>query len=262
VVGGTLGLLALVVGVGVGVVHRALRQAVRWQLVARNVAADLELPPAVDAPVVTLDHGQARRLLEAAEGTWLHMLVLLGAATGARRGELLALRWADLDLDAGTARIWRSLQLVDGRLRLKETKTRAGDRTVGLGPSTVAALRRHRAQQAERRLAFGTAYNMGDDLVVCQADGQPWRPDYCSAAFRALVRRASLPTAIHLHTLRHSAASFLAAEGVPASDIAAQLRHADGGALALRVYVHPLEENKRRAAAHLDRIVSGGSHSG
>jgi hypothetical protein len=71
-----------------------------------------------------------------------------------------------------------------------------------------------------------------------------------------LVRRADLPAAIHVHTLRHSAASFLAAEGLPASDIATQLGHADGGALALRVYVHPLEENKRRAAAHLDRIIS------
>lgn len=128
----------------------------RWQLVARNVAANLELPPAVDAPMVTLDHGQARRLLEAAEGTWLHMLVLLGAATGARRGELLALRWGDLDLDAGTARIWRSLQLVDGRLRLKETKTRAGDRTVGLGPSTVATLQRRAAAHLDRIVSSGS----------------------------------------------------------------------------------------------------------
>jgi integrase len=253
------GLSARTVGHVHRVVHRALRQAVRWQLVARNVAADFELPRASDAPMMTLDHEQARRLLEAAEGTWLHVLVLLGAATGARRGELLALRWADLDLEAGTARIWRSLQLVNGRLRVKETKTRAGDRTVGLGPSTVAALRRHRAEQAERRLAFGTAYHTAGDLVVCQVDGRPSRPDYCSAAFRALVRRAGLPAAIHVHTLRHSAASFLAAEGLPASDIAAQLGHADGGALALRVYVHPLEENKRRAAAHLDRVISAGS---
>jgi integrase len=127
------GLSARTVGHVHRVVHRALRQAVRWQLAARNVATDLELPSVIDRPMMTLDLEQARRLLEAAEGTWLYMLVLLGAATGARRGELLALRWADLDLDAGTARIWRSLQLVDGRIRVKETKTRAGDRTVGLG---------------------------------------------------------------------------------------------------------------------------------
>jgi integrase len=75
--------------------------------------------------------------------------------------------------------------------------------------------------------------------------------------FRALVRRAGLPDTIHVHTLRHSAASFLAAAGVPASDIAAQLGHADGGALALRVYVHPLAEGLTRAAAHLDRVIGG-----
>ena len=86
-------------------------------------------------------------------------------------------------------------------------------------------------------------------------DGRPYRPDSTSTQFRKFVDQAGLPRSVHVHTLRHSAASFLAAEGVPVGDIAAQLGHADGGALALRIYVHPLEENKRRAAAHLDRII-------
>jgi len=133
-----------------------------------------------------------------------------------------------------------------------------GERTVGLGPSTVAALRRLRAEQAERRLAFGAAYHADLDLVVCKADGAPLHPEHVSGEFGALARRAGLPATVHLHTLRHSAASFLAAAGVPASDIAAQLGHADGGGLALRVYVHPLEENKRRAAAQLDQVIAGG----
>ena len=77
--------------------HRALRQAVRWRLLAVNPAADLELPPVAAAPMVTLTHEQARALLAVAEG-WQHTLVLLGLATGARLGELLALRWTDVDL--------------------------------------------------------------------------------------------------------------------------------------------------------------------
>jgi integrase len=243
--------------------HRMLHQAVRWRLLAVNPAADLELPPVVEPQMVTLSHAQARRLLEVAtdggRAGWWAPLILLAVATGARRGELLALRWADLDLDAGTVTISRTLRRGEQGLRYKAPKTRAGQRTVGLGPQTVTELRRLRADQLERRLAFGATYHAEDDLVVCKVDGAPLRPDHVSSEFRALAGRAGLPAEVHLHTLRHSAASFLAAAGVPASDIAAQLGHADGGALALKVYVHPLEENKRRAAAQLDRVI-GGEH--
>ena len=239
--------------------HRMLHQAVRWRLLAVNPAADLELPPVVEPQMVTLDHGQARQLLEVAAGPgragWWPPLLLLAVATGARRGELLALRWADLDLEAGTVRIGRSLRRGQAGLRYKPPKTAAGTRTVGLGPQAVAALRRLRVEQAERRLVYGAAYRTDEDLVVSKADGAPLNPEHVSGEFRRLAARAGLPPEVHLHTLRHSAASFLAAAGVPASDIAAQLGHADGGALALRVYVHPLAENKRRAAVHLDQVL-------
>jgi integrase len=237
-------------------VHRALRQAVRWQLLARNVASDLELPSVPKAAMVTLTREQARALLDAAKTRPLmYWLVLLGVATGARLGELLALRWADVDLDAGTVRIGASRRIVGGRMEVKPPKTEAGERTVALGSATVAALRRLRAEQAGRRLVLGGDYDAAADLVICKPDGRPYRPDAASTMFRKFVDAAGLPRTVHVHTLRHSAASFLAAAGVPASDIAAQLGHADGGALALRVYVHPLEENRRRAAEHLDRII-------
>jgi integrase len=238
------------------VIHRMLKQAVRWQLIARNPAADLELPSVPKLDMVTLTREQAGELLLAAQRRPLmRTLVLLGMATGARLGELLALRWADIDLDIGTARIGRSRRIVGRQMQVKGPKTEAGYRTVALGPVTVATLRQLRAEQAERRPALGPGYHTSEDLVICKLDGRPYRPDSTSTQFRKFVDQAGLPRSIHVHTLRHSAASFLAAEGVPAGDIAAQLGHADGGALALRVYVHPLEENKRRAAAHLDRII-------
>jgi integrase len=81
-----------------------------------------------------------------------------------------------------------------------------------------------------------------EDLAICKSDGRPYRPDSASTMFRTFVDRHGLPKTVHVHTLRHSAASFLAAADVPASDIAAQLGHADGGALALKVYVHPMAE--------------------
>jgi integrase len=237
-------------------VHRALRQAVRWQLLARNPASDLELPTVPKSEMVTLTREQARALLDAAKARPLmYWLVLLGVATGARLGELLALRWADVDLDAGAVRVGRSRRIVGGRMEVKPPKTEAGERTVALGPAAVVALKRLRVEQAGRRLVLGGDYDAAADLVICKPDGRPYRPDAVSTMFRRFVDQAGLPRTVHVHTLRHSAASFLAAAGVPASDVAAQLGHADGGALALRVYVHPLQENRRRAAEHLDRII-------
>jgi integrase len=116
--------------------------------------------------------------------------------------------------------------------------------------------------KAGLRLAYGERYHADADLICARADGGPVRPDYASAAFRALVARVGLPAGVHVHTLRHSAASLLAAAGVPPRDIAAQLGHRDGGALALRVYVHPLAENRRRAALLLDQVVAGGPGPG
>jgi integrase len=123
-------------------------------------------------------------------------------------------------------------------------------------PATLTALRRLHTEQALRRLALGVRYHadaerhrarqaLGTDspqdeyLVICKPDGRPYRPDSTSTQFRSFVDAHGLPRSIHVHTLRHSAASFLAAAGVPASDIAAQPGHADGGALALKVYIHP-----------------------
>lgn len=255
--------------------HRMLKQAVRWQLIAVNPAADLELPSIPKSVMATITRQQAGALLAAADQRPLmRYLILLGVATGARLGELLALCWSDIDLDAGTVKIGWSRRIVNHRMQVKEPKTEAGCRTVTLGPTTIAALRRLHTEQAERRLALGAGYHpdadrrrareaLGDDsiedeyLVICKTDGRPYRPDSTSTQFRKFIDSHGLPKSVHVHTLRHSAASFLAAAGVPASDIAAQLGHKDGGALALKVYVHPMAEGLARAGAHLDQVVGG-----
>ncbi len=252
--------------------HRMLKQAVRWNFIAQNPATDLELASVPKVEMVTLSREQAGALLRAAEPRPLmRALVMLGVATGARLGELLALCWTDVDLDAGIVRIGWSRRIVKGRMQVKGPKTDAGYRPVVLGPRTLAALKRLHAEQlerrlalgpdyhpdAERRLARGPDYNEDEYLVICKPDGRPYRPDSTSTQFRKFVDDNGLSRTVHVHTLRHSAASFLAAAGVPASDIAAQLGHKDGGALALKVYVHPMAEGLARAGAHLDQVVGG-----
>lgn len=256
---GTGGLAPRTVGHVHRALHRMLKQAVRWRRLAVNPAADLELPTVPKSEMVTLTREQASVLMKAAEARPLmRNLVMLGVATGARLGELLALRWDHVDLEAGTLKIGWSRRIVNKRMEVKPPKTEASVRTVNLGPTTVAALKRLRAEQAERRLILGPKYH-DEDLVICKPDGKPYRPDSTSTQFRAFVDEIGLPRAVHTHTLRHSAASFLAAAGVPASDIAAQLGHKDGGALALKVYVHPLREGLARAGAHLDQVIGGGA---
>jgi integrase len=251
------GLAPLTVGHVHRALHRMLKQATRWQLIARNPATDLELPTVAKPEMVTLSREQAGTLRAAAEQRPLmRNLVLLGVATGARLGELLALTWPDVDLEQGAMRIGRSRRIVGGQMQVKGPKTEAGYRTVALGPTVIATLRRLRAEQAERRLALGPDYH-DEDLVICKPDGRPYRPDSTSTQFRRFVDSVGLPKTVHVHTLRHSAASFLAAAGVPASDIAAQLGHRDGGTLALKVYVHPLADGLARAGAHLDQVVGG-----
>jgi integrase len=246
----------------VGHVHRALhlmlKQGVRWRLIAINPASDLELPSVTDQPMVILTHQQALALLKAAaQRRWLYVLILLGVATGARLGELLALQWADIDLEQGTVRIGRSRRIVNRRMQVKGPKTQAGYRKVVVGPTTIAALKRLRVEQVQQRLALRGDYYTDEHLVICKPDGRPYRPDSASTMFRTFADRHGLPKTVHVHTMRHSAASFLAAAGVPASDIAAQPGHADGGALALKVYIHPMAEGLARAGAHLDQVIGG-----
>jgi len=127
-------------------------------------------------------------------------------------------------------------------MEVKGPKTEACYRTVVVGPVTIAELKRLRVEQVRQRLALRGDYYTDEHRVICKPDGRPYRPDGASTIFRIFADRHGLPKTVHVHTLRHSAASFLAAAGVPASDIAAQLSHADGGALALKVYIHPLAE--------------------
>ena len=256
------GLSARTVGHVHRMLHRALRQAVRWRLLAVNPAAGLELPEPATAELVALTQAQAKQLLATAgqAPAWLRLLVTLGLALGLRRGEALGLHWRHVDLDQGTVSIRWQLVLVGGRVHWERPKTTAGERQLVLPAFAVEALRRHRTEQRTRKLALGAGYHPGGPdgpLVACYDDGRPVRPDHASKAFRALARRAGLPESVHVHTLRHSAASFLAAAGVPASDIAAQLGHADGGALALRVYVHALPDAAVKAAARLQEALGG-----
>jgi integrase len=267
--------------------HRSLEQAVTWRLVARNAASHATPPPRPHREAVALTPEQVAVLLDAADHTpspWLGTWTVLAAATGARNGELCGLEWVDLDLDAGTVRFRQALAIVDptvlpgaaspgvgdvnGRrkeLAVGPLKSAASNAILTLPPFAIQALRRHRREQRLLRLAVGQPATVGLrwvepgqpphpvelDLVFRTERGTPVNPNHASRAFARLA--ASVGLVAHPHLLRHALASAMAASKEPASIIAAQLRHADGGALAQRVYIHQLPGTAPRLA----RVIEG-----
>ena len=216
--------------------HRALRQAVRWGLVPRNAAAEADPPKVITPEMRPLSPIQARTLLQAASGNRLEALYVLAVSTGMRQGELLALAWEDVDPEARTVRVRRTLTLAKGGPCLTEPKTRGSRRSIRLTASAVEALERHRGcQEAERDAAGG---NWNDwDLVFCTRRGTPIRRDNLhDKHWKPLLRRAELPD-IRFHDLRHTCATLLLTKGVHPKIVSETLGHSSI-AITLDTYSH------------------------
>jgi len=157
----------------------ALNQAVKWEMLSRNVAALTKLRPVETEEVKPLSADDARKLLNCATGHRLEALYSVAIAVGLRRGEALGLSWDDIDLDAETLRVNRSLQRVreggKGELRLLQPKTQKSRRTIRLPDFAIKALRKHRARQAEERLLAGTEW-IDNNLVFTTRTGGPLEP--------------------------------------------------------------------------------------
>jgi integrase len=236
-------------------IHRTLRKALAdavdvEQLLPANPAARSKRPRATAAePVQVWTVEQLGSFLTAARSHRLFAFYRLASYTGARRGELLYLRWAAVDLDAGEVTFGGSTAVVRGK-RVEGTTKGGRSRTISLDRDTVAVLRDHRRQQAEERLAAGPAWNDNDGLVFTSRWGEPLYPDTVTALMTKLINRHNkslsppakpLPHA-RLHDLRHLHATTLLLAGVPVHVVAARLGHADP-AVTLRVYSHVLREH-------------------
>jgi integrase len=198
---------------------------------------------------------QARAFVPATADDRLGALWSTLLGTGIRRGEALALRWEDLDLDAGTLHLRRSVTTVRGQVvESDEGKTDAAARRIVLGPDLVELLRRHRRRQATERLAAGPAWQ-DTDTVFAELDGRAMHPNKASTTFTRAVAAAGLPP-IGLHGLRHTHATMLLRAGVPIPAVAQRLGHADAS-ITLAVYSHALPADDELAAAATGRVLFG-----
>jgi integrase len=228
------------------IVHVMLKHAAQWGVVPRNIAALVDAPRVKSQEIEILSHAQVKLVLETLRGEPFYPLVALALTGGLRRGELLGLRWADVDLNGGTLRVEQALEeTTRAGLVFKAPKSRHGRRTITLPPSTIAVLREHWKTQQEQRLMLGVGKAPPDALVFANSDGSPYSPNLLSKQWRRAMTAAGLEAT--LHSLRHSHASALIASGLDVLTISRRLGHGSA-ALTLNVYGHLFKPDDRAAA--------------
>jgi integrase len=240
------------------VLRRALDDAVQAGLVTRNVAALTKAPAVRRAEMRTWTAEQVGVFLAAASehAPRLAAAFTVEVTTGLRRGELLGLRWSEVDLDAARAHVVRSLVIVDNKVCESEVKTNAGRRLVPLAPEAVAALREHRKHQLEERLQWGPAYR-DLDLVFCREDGSPLHPERLIDAFARTTKAAGL-SPIRFHDLRHTFATLGLQAGVPAKVMQEILGHSSI-VVTLDTYSHAIPAMQEDATSKVAALIFGGS---
>jgi len=236
------------------ILRAALSDAVKWGLVPRNVATLVDGPRVPHHDIQPLSPDEARRLVEAVAPYRLGALFSVALAVGLRQGEALGLRWEDVDLDAGTLTVKKTLQRIGGEFVLVEPKTVRSRRTIALPSAAVDALRTHRARQMEERLMAGSLWRDEWGLVFTTAKGRPLQGTNVTRTFQQLLTRAGLRRQ-RFHDLRHSCASLLLAQGVHPRVVMETLGHSQIG-LTMNTYSHVLPPLQREAARRMDEVLA------
>jgi integrase len=233
--------------------RRALGQAVRWSMLPRNPVTLVDPPKQQRHEPSFLTAEEAKRLMASLAGDRLEPLVLLTLVTGLRRGEVLSLRWQDLDLEDGLVRVRGQYQKWEGRWQWLPLKTQQSRRTLIVPLFVVQALRQHRTRQVEVRLAVGSDWQ-DFDLVFCTEVGTPIDGPNLTRQFQRRLRRADVPH-IAFHGLRHSAATLLLARGLTIGQIQKILGHASGK-LTSDLYAHHSREIAEQAARKMEALFA------
>jgi integrase len=229
------------------VLQLALKRAVRWGLIPRNVCQAVE-PPRLTAKsnFKTLTKEQVRSLLKEAAGNRVEAIFVLAVTTGMRLGELLGLEWSNVNLDAGYVQVKTVLSEVNGKLKTKEPKTKSSRRRIDLPARAIEALRQHR----QRMISEG----FGDSpFVFTNEHGEWWRRSHFhDQSFKPLLKRAGLP-AIRFHDLRHTSATLLLTDNVHPKVVQERMGHSKIGTT-LDTYSHVVPTMQREAAEKFDEM--------
>jgi len=244
-----------------GRLRTALNEAVRRQLVVRNVALFVAIPRAAtkaaaeaEAKRAPWTEAEVTAFLAGIKGERLHAVLLL-SLIGLRPAEVCGLRWSDVDFDAGTVAAGENTRtLVDGEVEEKGAKSAAGKRGLPLPGAVLTALRAFKAKQAAEKLEAGEGYTGNGVYVLVDEVGEPQRTDWLRRRAHELMAKVGVRK-VRLYDARHACLTYLAGAGVPDVVLAAWAGHADGGTLAKRVYIHPDSSHLKVAADQLNTLL-------
>jgi integrase len=246
-------------GVGVRTVElaytnlkQALDQAVRLDLVPKNVASNVTPPRWKPREMEVWSDDEARRFLAVADQSAYGPIWLLALSKGLRKGELLGVRWSDVDLDRGTLRIAQTIGALHGKIVFKGTKNAGSKRAITLRAGVIAALRAHKVQQLERRLKVGEGWQ-DHDLVFTAAHGGPIHPDNLDRDFKRLVKLAGVKP-IRIHDCRHSYATLALSTGEHVKVVSDTLGHTDIS-MTLQTYAHVIPAQRVALADKMESML-------
>lgn len=233
------------------VLHAAFKQAVELGAIPTNPAARVRGPRIPRGRKITLKANEARAFLAAARGDRYEALYVLALTTGMRQGEMLGLRWRSVDLDTATVQVVESMSYVDRAVVWSDSKNDRSRRQISLSAIAVAALRSHRARQAEERLRADAWED--NDLVFCSPAGKPLRKDaIVRQSFNRLLKAAGVPL-ITFHQLRHTCATLLLEKGIHPKVVSDMLGHSSI-AMTLDLYSHVIKSMHDIAASAMDDL--------
>jgi integrase len=235
------------------VLSQALSHAVKQGVLVRNVADAVVSPRPGRSQMATLSSADVPRFLDAAQKTPYYVLFYTALYTGMRRGELLGLRWCDIDLGKASISVVQTLyRLSGGEFVIKEPKSPHSRRLVALSPSVAELLRRHYTEEETGRILLGKTL-AGDDLVFAHPDGGPLDPSTVTHAFGKLIKKVGLPH-IRFHDLRHTHATLMLKGGVHPKIVSERLGHANIG-ITLDTYSHVVPGLQEAAALRFDALI-------
>ncbi len=225
--------------------HRALRDAVRWGYLAHNVADSADPPAPEHRELTAWSEAELHAFLATVEGDRLFPMWRFFAMSGCRRGEVLGLRWEDVDMEHGRVTIRRALVPVNGEVHISEPKTKRGRRLIALDTVTMALLKEQAARQLREQNDWGEGW-CDSGYIFTAEDGAALHPERISALFQRLVRAAALKR-IPLHGLRHTYATLALSKGVNPAIVSRRLGHSTV-AFTLDVHSHVLPQVDAEAA--------------
>ncbi|MBM7624744.1 tyrosine-type recombinase/integrase [Sporohalobacter salinus] len=206
------------------VLSKALKHAVKWRVIDNNPAEVIQAPSPDTPEIQAMTQEQIDNLLANANG-WAYNMIYIAIFTGMRRGEILALRWKDVDLEEQLIRVRQSVtEISGGKLVFRKPKTKSSTRPINIDDDLVKLLKKARKEQKENKLRLGKKYNNEYNLVICQTNGNPTKPRRATKRFNQAAKRANLEE-FRLHDLRHTHATLMLKAGVHPKVVQERLGH-------------------------------------